>query len=82
MTVSAPDFVVLHLHAHPPALLTGLTDTFTCACRPNWRWLNLTTLHWYKATRENGDTVQTLLDEAPLRSEMANLKQLVDVSKK
>jgi hypothetical protein len=44
--------------------------------------LNLTTLHWYKATRENGDTVQALLDEAPLRSEMANLKQLVDVSKK
>jgi hypothetical protein len=51
-------------------------------CRPNWRWLNLTTLHWYKATREKGDTVQTLLDEYPLRSEMTNLKQLVDVSKK
>lgn len=53
-----------------------------CVCRPNWRWLGLTTVHWYKAAREQGDTVETLLEEAPLRSEMANLKALVDVSKK
>lgn len=49
--------------------------------RPNWRWLGLTTVHWYKAAREQGDTVHTLLEESPLRSEMANLKNLVDVSK-
>lgn len=40
------------------------------------------TVHWYKSAREKGDTVQTLLEEYPLRTEMANLKQLVDVSKK
>lgn len=40
------------------------------------------TVHWYKGARESGDTVYTLLDEYPLRTEMANLKQLVDVSKK
>lgn len=38
-------------------------------------------MHWYKAAREQGDTVHTLLEESPLRSEMANLKALVDVSK-
>lgn len=42
--------------------------------------MSLTTVHWYKATRENGDSVDTLLDEEPLRTDMANLKQLVDIS--
>jgi hypothetical protein len=55
---------------------------FVCACRPNWRWIALNTVHWYKATRESGGTVQTLLEEYPLTTEMANLKKLVDVSKK
>jgi hypothetical protein len=40
------------------------------------------TVHWYKAARESGDTVHTLLEEYPLRTEMTNLKKLVDVSKK
>lgn len=52
------------------------------ACRPNWRWIALNTVHWYKATRESGGTVQTLLEEYPLTAEMVNLKKLVDVSKK
>lgn len=40
------------------------------------------TVHWYKAARENGDTVDTLLEEYPLRTGMDNLKQLVEVSKR
>jgi len=40
------------------------------------------TVHWYKAARESGDTVSTLLDEYPLRTGMDNLKQLVEVSKR
>jgi hypothetical protein len=37
----------------------------------------MTTVHWYKATREVYNTATTLLDEAPIRKEMANLRELV-----
>jgi hypothetical protein len=40
----------------------------------------MTSVHWYKATAETPNTAATLLDEGPIRSEMANLKELVKVS--
>eukprot|EP00775_Hariotina_reticulata_P005212 gene5212-5450_t len=43
-------------------------------------WLNLVTVHWYQATRETSSTVENLLDEEPLRAEMKNLRQLVEIS--
>jgi hypothetical protein len=49
-------------------------------CRFNNFWLNLVTVHWYKATRETSSTVENLLDEGPLRTDMENLRQLVEVS--
>eukprot|EP00878_Enallax_costatus_P030280 GHUV01032955.1.p1 GENE.GHUV01032955.1~~GHUV01032955.1.p1 ORF type:complete len:160 (+),score=39.49 GHUV01032955.1:1539-2018(+) len=48
----------------------------------NYQWMNLATVHWYKATKETPNTVQTLLDEGPIRSEMANLRKLVEISRK
>lgn len=59
-----------------------LPNTLDWFLRPNWRWMSLMTVHWYKAARESGDTVSTLLDEYPLRTGMDNLKQLVEVSKR
>jgi hypothetical protein len=44
------------------------------------RWVGVTTVHWYTATKEAGTTAEALLDEAPLRREMDNLKRLVEVS--
>lgn len=43
------------------------------------KWLNMATVHWYKAAKEAPNTAQSLLDEAPLRREMDNLRQLVQV---
>jgi hypothetical protein len=39
----------------------------------------MTTVHWYKDTKEAPNTATTLLDEAPVRREMDNLKRLVEV---
>jgi hypothetical protein len=44
--------------------------------------VELTSVHWYKATAETFNTAATLLDEEPIRREMANLKELVRVSNK
>eukprot|EP00775_Hariotina_reticulata_P005367 gene5367-5602_t len=44
------------------------------------RWLNMTSVHWYKATSETINTPVTLLDEAPIRKEMINLAEIVRVS--
>lgn len=38
------------------------------------------TVHWYKATKELPNTPVSLLDDAPIRQEMDNLKQLVQVA--
>lgn len=44
------------------------------------RYVSMVTVHWYKATKETHNTAVSLLDEAPIRREMDNLKQLVQVS--
>jgi hypothetical protein len=44
--------------------------------------MNLATVHWYKARREDQNTVQTLLEEGPVRTEMANLRKLVEISRR
>ncbi|KAF6257756.1 glycoside hydrolase superfamily [Scenedesmus sp. NREL 46B-D3] len=48
----------------------------------NYPYLNLVTVHWYKARREDRNTVQSLLDEGPVRTEMANLRRLVEISRR
>jgi hypothetical protein len=40
----------------------------------------MVTVHWYKATKETPNTPESLLDEGPVRVEMDNLKQLVQVA--
>ncbi|KAF6263669.1 hypothetical protein COO60DRAFT_1698710 [Scenedesmus sp. NREL 46B-D3] len=45
------------------------------------RFVRMTTVHWYKATRETYNTPVTLLEEAPMRKEMDNLRALVQTSK-
>jgi hypothetical protein len=40
----------------------------------------MTSVHWYKATAEKDTTPASLLDEAPIRAEMDNLKKIVEVS--
>jgi hypothetical protein len=42
----------------------------------------MTSIHWYKATRETFNTAASLLDEDIIRLEMSNLAQLVKVSNK
>jgi hypothetical protein len=44
------------------------------------RFVETTSVHWYKATSETFNTAATLLDEEPIRKEMANLRELVKVS--
>ena len=44
------------------------------------RWVSFSTVHWYKATREARTTAGSLLEEAPLRAEMDNLRKLVEAS--
>ncbi|KAI8467768.1 MAG: hypothetical protein J3K34DRAFT_480182 [Monoraphidium minutum] len=48
----------------------------------NGKYVGLVTVHWYKATMETPNTAVTLLDDAPMRKEMANLKTLVGVAQK
>ena len=47
----------------------------------NSNYTGLVTLHWYKATKETDVTAASLLDDAPIRKEMENLKKLVGVAK-
>lgn len=42
----------------------------------------MTSIHWYKATKETYNTAASLLDEDAIRVEMVNLAQLVKVSNK
>jgi len=49
-------------------------------CSMNSKFLDLVTVHWYKATKESYNTPVTLLDEAPIRKEMDNLRALVQTS--
>ena len=51
-------------------------------CSSNAPWVSMTSIHWYKATRETFSTAASLLDEDPIRLEMFNLAQLVKVTKK
>ena len=46
----------------------------------NNRWLNLVTVHWYHSRRETISSTSALLDEAPLRADMASLRELVKVA--
>lgn len=43
-------------------------------------YVSLVTVHWYKATKETPNTPASLLDEGPIRVEMDNLRQLVQVA--
>lgn len=49
-------------------------------CSVNARWVAFTSVHWYKATSETYNTPATLLEEDPIRKEMANLEEIVRVS--
>jgi hypothetical protein len=49
-------------------------------CRTNGRWVEMTSVHWYKATAEMNVTAAQLLEEEPIRKEMENLKVIVGVS--
>jgi hypothetical protein len=42
--------------------------------------VSVVTVHWYKATKETSTTPASLLDEGPVRVEMDNLRQLVQVA--
>jgi hypothetical protein len=46
----------------------------------NLQYIGLATVHYYKATREAYNTAATLLEEAPIRKDMANLRALVGVA--
>lgn len=48
--------------------------------RTNGRYVEMTSVHWYKATSETFHTAESLLDEDPIRKEMDNLKTIVNVS--
>lgn len=64
------------------------SDLLTCSpcvlvslcCSNAARYVSLVTVHWYKATKEVPNTPESLLEEAPIRREMDNLKQLVQVA--
>ncbi|GBF91995.1 hypothetical protein Rsub_04719 [Raphidocelis subcapitata] len=47
----------------------------------NAKYVGLVTLHWYKATKETYNTPATLMEEAPIRKEADNLRELVRVSR-
>jgi diaminopimelate decarboxylase len=57
-----------------------LQTLYCCVFRTNGKWVEMTSVHWYKATSETYNTPVTLLDEDPIRREMANLKEIVRVS--
>jgi hypothetical protein len=46
------------------------------------RWIDLATVHWYKATSQEFNTAETLMDEAPVRREMQNFRELVKIAAK
>jgi diaminopimelate decarboxylase len=51
-----------------------------CVLRTNAKWVEMMSVHWYKATAEKDNTPVTLLDEDQIRSEMENFKKIVEVS--
>eukprot|EP00878_Enallax_costatus_P009834 GHUV01010268.1.p1 GENE.GHUV01010268.1~~GHUV01010268.1.p1 ORF type:complete len:631 (+),score=180.97 GHUV01010268.1:56-1948(+) len=61
-----------HVNVYPATIKWFLDQTGS--------FVNLTTLHWYKATKESYNTPTTLLEEAPIRQEMNNLRALVQTS--
>lgn len=46
------------------------------------RWIDLATVHWYKATSQEDNTAESLMDEGPVRREMQNFRELVRVAAK
>ncbi|KIY91271.1 hypothetical protein MNEG_16693 [Monoraphidium neglectum] len=62
-----------HIHMYPTTMDWYLKGV--------GKWVDMTTVHWYKATKETYNTATTLLDESPIRKEMANLKELVKVGR-
>lgn len=48
--------------------------------RTNAKWVEMTSVHWYKATAEKETTAASLLEEGQIRSEMENFKKIVEVS--
>lgn len=61
-------------------MLTCLHAPCTRARRGSAKYLELVTVHWYKAQKEAYNTPVTLLEEAPIRKEMDNLRALVGVA--
>jgi hypothetical protein len=49
-------------------------------CRTNAKWVEMTSVHWYKATAEKDTTAASLLEEDQIRSEMENFRKIVEVS--
>lgn len=43
-------------------------------------YVSVVTVHWYKATKETPNSPSSLLDDGPVRVEMDNLRQLVQVA--
>jgi hypothetical protein len=58
------------------------TSTINWFLNVNAAYVGLVTLHWYKATMETENDATTLLDDGPVKKEMANLKALVGVAAK
>jgi len=58
------------------------TSTMDWFLNVNRKYVGMTTVHWYKATMETFNTPYSLLDEDPIRKEMANLAAIVRVSNK
>lgn len=85
MLASACAVAVLYPLTHQPRVVpwhATVRDVLSSTHLPRsagQKWLNLTTVHWYKATRETYNTASTLLDEEPIKKEMANLRELVKV---
>ncbi|KIZ01367.1 hypothetical protein MNEG_6591 [Monoraphidium neglectum] len=58
------------------------TSTINWFLNTSGKYVGLVTVHWYKATKETANTAATLLDDAPIKKEMANLRALVGVAAK
>ncbi len=67
--------VYVHVHATCFAC-TPLLHIFSV----NQGKAKFTSVHWYKATKETFNTAQSLLDEGPIRSDVANMRNLVQMS--
>lgn len=50
------------------------------SCRTNAKWVEMTSVHWYKATAEKETTAVSLLEEDQIRAEMDNFRKIVEVS--